>query len=98
MNFKMIYEFDDQHYFVGPAMIPVNRELSANQTEIAPTTENDNYFTGTAWIHKEKPTQEQVLLMKQQTQINQLTATNKQSQRMIMNQQAQIMSLQKEGN
>lgn len=95
MNFKMVYEFDNQHYFIGPTMIPVDRELSANQTEVAPNSENDNYFTGTAWIHKEKPTQEQLLMMKQQAQINQLTATNKQLQRMVMTQQAQIMELQK---
>jgi len=98
MNFKMVYEFDAQHYFIGPTMIPVDRELSANQTEVAPNSENDNYWTGTAWIHKEKPTQEQVLLMNQQAQIVSLVESKKQLQKMVMNQQAQIMQLKKEGN
>ena len=86
MSFKMVYEFDTQHYFVGPTMIPVDRELSATQTEVAPNSEKDNYWTGTAWIHKEIPTTEQQLAMQQEIAISQL-------RQLIMNQQQQIMQL-----
>ena len=86
MNFKMVYEFDAQHYFVGPTMIPIDRELSATQTEVAPNSEKDNYWTGTAWIHREKPTTEQQLAMQQEIAISQL-------RQLIMNQQQQIMQL-----
>ncbi|MBB1099842.1 hypothetical protein LTY36_04960 [Limosilactobacillus agrestis] len=86
MSFKMVYEFDTQHYFVGPTMIPVDRELSATQTEVAPNSEKDNYWTGTDWIHREKPTPAQQLAMQQEIAISQL-------RQLIMNQQQQIMQL-----
>lgn len=98
MELKIIATYNQQHILTGITQVPKDAQLIDGQTDILPKIENDNYFTGTGWIHKEIPTATENMLMKQQGQIAMLQAVNKQMQKMVMGQQAQIMSLQKEGN
>ena len=98
MNLKIVATYNSDKLFTGITQIPASTELIEGQTNILPKNENDNYFTGTGWIHKEVPTTEQMLLMNQQAQIISLVERKKQLQKMVMNQQAQIMQLKKEGN
>ena len=86
MNLKLIATYNSDKLFTGIAQIPAGTELIEGQTDILPKIETDNYFTGTAWIHREKPTAEQQLAMQQEIAISQL-------RQLIMNQQQQIAQL-----
>ena len=98
MDLNIVATYNSDKLFTGITQIPAGTELIEGQTDILPKNQTDNYFTGTAWIHKKIPTQEQMLLMNQQAQIISLVESKKQLQKMVMNQQAQIMQLKKEGN
>lgn len=86
MELKIIATYNQQHILTGITQVPKDAQLIDGQTDILPKTENDNYFTGTGWIHKEIPTTEQQLAMQQEIAISQL-------RQLIMNQQQQIMQL-----
>lgn len=86
MNLKIVATYNSDKLFTGITQIPASTELIEGQTNILPKNENDNYFTGTGWIHKEVPTTEQQLAMQQEIAISQL-------RQLIMNQQQQIMQL-----
>lgn len=89
MDLKIVATYNSDKLFTGITQIPAGTELIEGQTDILPKNETDNYFTGTAWIHKEIPTPAQQLAMQQQVSISQL-------RQLIMNQQQQIM--QSKGN
>lgn len=86
MDLKIVATYNSDKLFTGITQIPAGTELIEGQTDILPKNETDNYFTGTAWIHKEIPTPAQQLAMRQQVSISQL-------RQLIMNQQQQIMQL-----
>lgn len=86
MDLKIVATYNSDKLFTGITQIPAGTELIEGQTDILPKNETDNYFTGTAWIHKEIPTPAQQLAMQQQVSISQL-------RQLIMNQQQQIMQL-----
>ena len=86
MNLKIVATYNSDKLFTGITQIPASTELIEGQTNILPKNENDNYFTGTGWIHKEIPTAEQQLAMQQEIAISQL-------RQLIMNQQQQIAQL-----
>lgn len=86
MDLKIVATYNSDKLFTGITQIPAGTELIEGQTDILPKNETDNYFTGTAWIHKEIPTLAQQLAMQQQVSISQL-------RQLIMNQQQQIMQL-----
>ena len=86
MNLKIIATYNSDKLFTGLTQIPAGTELIEGQTDILPKNENDNYFTGTEWVHKEIPTTAQQLAMQQEIAISQL-------RQLIMNQQQQIAQL-----
>lgn len=86
MDLKIVATYNSDKLFTGLTQITAGTELIEGQTDILPKNETDNYFTGTAWIHKEIPTPAQQLAMQQQVSISQL-------RQLIMNQQQQIMQL-----
>lgn len=86
MDLKIVATYNSDKLFTGITQIPAGTELIEGQTDILPKNEKDNYWTGTAWIHKEIPTTEQQLAMQQEIAISQL-------RQLIMNQQQQIMQL-----
>lgn len=86
MDLKIVATYNSDKLFTGITQIHAGTELIEGQTDILPKNETDNYFTGTAWIHKEIPTLAQQLAMQQQVSISQL-------RQLIMNQQQQIMQL-----
>ena len=86
MDLKIVATYNSDKLFTGITQIPAGTELIEGQTDVLPKNETDNYFTGTAWIHKEIPTLAQQLAMQQQVSISQL-------RQLIMNQQQQIMQL-----
>ena len=86
MDLKIVATYNSDKLFTGITQIPAGTELIEGQTDILPKNETDNYFTGTAWIHKKIPTPAQQLAMQQQVSISQL-------RQLIMNQQQQIMQL-----
>ena len=89
MNLKIVATYNSDKLFTGLTQIPAGTELIEGQTDILPKNEKDNYWTGTAWIHKEIPTDEQQLAMQQQMEIMKLKS-------LLMRQQTEIMNLKKE--
>lgn len=89
MDLKIVATYNSDKLFTGITQIPAGTELIEGQTDILPKNQNDNYFTGTAWIHKEIPTSEQQLAMQQQMEIMKLKG-------LVMKQQTELMNLKKE--
>lgn len=69
MDLKIVATYNSDKLFTGITQIPAGTELIEGQTDILPKNQTDNYFTGTAWIHKKIPTSEQQLAMQQQMEI-----------------------------
>lgn len=69
MDLNIVATYNSDKLFTGITQIPAGTELIEGQTDILPKNQTDNYFTGTAWIHKEIPTPEQQLAMKQQMEL-----------------------------
>lgn len=89
MDLKIVATYNSDKLFTGITQIPAGTELIEGQTDILPKNQTDNYFTGTAWIHKKIPTSEQQLAMQQQMEIMKLKG-------LVMKQQTELMNLKKE--
>lgn len=89
MKLKMIATYNGNRFFTGITQITEEEKLIEGQTDILPKTEYENFFTGTEWVHKDVPTDEQQLAMQQQMEIMKLKS-------LMMRQQTEIMNLKKE--